>query len=54
MTEDTFFGYRDIGEKGFIRWSLDYTMEPIIECFLAIPEDRQQWPSSIRTAIGGN
>ena len=41
MTESTVFGYRDIGEKGFIRWSLDYTMDPIIECFLAIPEDRR-------------
>ena len=41
MTEDTFFGYQDIGEKGFIKWSLDYTMPPIIECLLAIPEDQQ-------------
>ena len=41
MTEETFFGYRDIGEKGFIKWSLDYTMEPIIECLMAIPEDRR-------------
>jgi hypothetical protein len=38
MTEEVFFGYRDIGEKGFIGWSLGYTMGPIIECFEAIPE----------------
>ena len=37
MGETAFFGYQEIGEKGFIRWSLEYTMEPIIECFLAIP-----------------
>ena len=41
MAEETFFGYEDIGEKGFIKWSLDYTMGPIIECFLAIPEDER-------------
>ena len=41
MGEETFFGYQDIGEKGFIEWSLGYTMDPIIECFLGIPEDRR-------------
>ena len=41
MTEEKFFGYQDIGEKGLIKWLLDYTMEPIIECFLAIPEDQR-------------
>ena len=41
MTEETFFGYEDIGEKGFIKWSLDYTIDPIIECLLAIPEDQR-------------
>jgi hypothetical protein len=41
MSGETFFGYEDIGEKGFIRWSLAYTMEPIIECFLAIPETQR-------------
>jgi hypothetical protein len=44
MAEETFVGYQDVGEKGFIRWSLGYTMEPIIECFLAIPEDRRYGP----------
>ena len=41
MGEETFFGYQDIGEKGFIEWSLGYTMDPIIECFLGIPEERR-------------
>ena len=39
VSEEPFFGYQDIGEKGFIRWSLEYSMEPIIECYLAIPPD---------------
>ena len=38
MSEECYFGYQDIGEKGFIEWSLGYTMDPIIECFEAIPE----------------
>ena len=38
MAEEVFSGYRDIGEKGFIQWSLGYTMDPIIECFEAVPE----------------
>ena len=38
MTDETFSGYEDIGEKGFIKWSLDYTMDPIIEGFLAVPD----------------
>ncbi len=41
MAEETFFGYQDIGEKGFIDWSLGYTMDPIIECFEAIPEKQR-------------
>ncbi len=41
MAEETFFGYRDIGEKGFIEWSLGYTMAPIIECFEAIPVEHR-------------
>ncbi len=41
MSEETFFGYQDIGEKGFIEWSLNYVMDPIIECFTAIPEARR-------------
>lgn len=41
MSEEAFFGCQDISEKGFIRWSLDYTMGPIIECFLAIPQDQR-------------
>jgi hypothetical protein len=48
MAEETFFGYQDIGEKGFIRWSLSYTMEPIIECFLAIPETQRYAPVADR------
>ena len=41
MAEETFFGYKDISEKGFIEWSLGYTMDPIIECFLAIPGEQR-------------
>jgi hypothetical protein len=33
-------GYQDIAEKGFIKWCLDYGFEPIIRCFLSIPEAR--------------
>ena len=42
MGAEAFFGYQDIGEKGFIEWSLGYTMEPIIECFQAVPEHRRR------------
>jgi hypothetical protein len=38
MSEETFFGYQDIGEKGFIKWSLDYSLDRMIDCFLSIPE----------------
>jgi hypothetical protein len=42
MGADAFFGYQDIGEKGFIEWSLAYTMDPIIECFQAVPEGQRR------------
>lgn len=41
MAEEVFSAYGDIGEKGFINWSLGYTMDPIIECFEAVPEERR-------------
>jgi uncharacterized damage-inducible protein DinB len=37
MPQETFFGYQDIGEKGFIKWCLNYTMDAVIDCFLSIP-----------------
>jgi hypothetical protein len=40
MTQETFFGYQDIGERGFIKWCLDYTMDRVIECFMSIPESQ--------------
>jgi hypothetical protein len=40
MSQETFFGYQDIGEKGFIKWCLSYTMDWVIDCFLSIPEPR--------------
>ena len=42
MGADGFFGYQDTGEKGFIEWSLGYTMDPIIECFQAVPEAQRR------------
>lgn len=41
MSEETFLGYQDIGEKGFIEWSLNYVLDPIIECFMAVPEAKR-------------
>lgn len=41
MSEESFFGYKDIGEKGFIEWSLQYTFDPIVECFEVIPEKQR-------------
>ena len=38
MSLETFFGYQDIGERGFIKWCLDYTMDRVIDCFVSIPE----------------
>ena len=41
MAEEALSGHQDTGEKDFIEWSLGYTMDPIIECFEAVPEKRR-------------
>ncbi len=52
MTDETFFGYQDIGEVGFIEWSLAYTFEWIIECYQAIPVERRYEPLAAGDGAG--
>ena len=40
MPKDLPFMYKDISEREFIKWNLDYTMPWVIDCFKNIAEDK--------------